>query len=68
MTGLALAAAAVLAAAAPRAAMAMTAAAMSALLLLLLDRYRERLERVTLRAAADLVLLTPLLLAGIAVR
>ena len=43
-------------------------AAASALLLLLLDQVRNRLEPVTLRAAADLVLLTPLLLAGFQIR
>jgi len=38
------------------------ACAMAAALLLLLDRNRRRLSRTTLRAAADLCLLTPLLL------
>lgn len=58
----ALTAAAALLQFAPRAAALMAMTAMSAALLLLLDRYRDRLEPVTLRAAADLVLLTPLLL------
>ncbi len=38
------------------------ACALSALGLLLLDRYRNRFSRLTLRAAADAALLTPLLL------
>lgn len=64
LAGLALAGAAALMAAEPRGAALLALAAASSLLLLLLDRNRERLEPVTLRAAADLVLLTPLLLAG----
>ncbi|HET7103503.1 MAG TPA: hypothetical protein VFI20_05410 [Terracidiphilus sp.] len=46
----------------PRSAMLLLAAAASALLLLLLDRLHERLTPLALRAAADLVLLTPLFL------
>ncbi len=68
LAGLALAGAAALAAAEPRAAALVAMAAASALLLMLLDRFRERLEPVTMRAAADLVLLTPLLLAGFEIR
>jgi hypothetical protein len=37
-------------------------AAISALSLALLDRYRHRLESLTLRSAADLILLTPVIL------
>ena len=40
----------------------LTAGAMSALLLALLDRIRNRMTPLALRAAADLVLLTPLVL------
>lgn len=54
--------AAVLAAFQPRSAALVAAGAASALLLALLDRLRNRLSPVALRAAADLVLLTPLLL------
>ena len=46
----------------PRAAALLAAGACSALLLAWLDRLRERMAPVTLRAAADLVLLTPALL------
>lgn len=46
----------------PRAAALVAAGAASALLLALLDRLRNRLTPVALRAAADLVLLTPLAL------
>jgi hypothetical protein len=46
----------------PRAAALLAAAAESALLLALLDRVRSHLAPVTLRAAADLALLTPLAL------
>lgn len=56
------AAAAVLALAEPRTAALLAAGALSALLLGWLDRLRERIAPVTLRAAADLVLLTPALL------
>jgi hypothetical protein len=52
----------VLCAAHPRAAAVAAAAALSALLLVGLDRLRARLTPVALRASADLVLLTPLLL------
>jgi hypothetical protein len=44
----------------PRAAILLLAGAASALLLALLDRVRPRLTPLALRAAADLVLLTPL--------
>jgi hypothetical protein len=54
--------AALLAAAQPRMAALIAAGAGSALLLALLDRLRCRFTPVALRAAADLVLLTPLLL------
>lgn len=47
---------------APRAAAMLAAGALSALLLAMLDRARERMTVVTVRALADLVLLTPLLL------
>ena len=50
----------------PRAAALLGAGAASALLLALLDRGRERLTPLALRAAADFVLLTPLLLAPLA--
>ena len=50
----------------PRAAAMITAGAASALLLAMLDVLRGRLAPVTLRAAADLVLLTPVLLAPLA--
>lgn len=43
----------------PRPALLVAAAALSALLIALLDRIRMRLTAVTLRAAADLVLLAP---------
>ncbi len=43
----------------PRPALLLAAAALSALLIALLDRLRQRLAPVTLRAAADLVLLAP---------
>ncbi len=46
----------------PRPAMLLAAGAASALLLALLDRLRNRLTPLALRAAADLVLLTPLIL------
>ena len=46
----------------PRAGLLMAAAALSAALLALLDRWQTKLAPTTLRAAADLVLLTPLLL------
>jgi hypothetical protein len=46
----------------PRQAALLAAAALAAILLLLLDRSRHRLTPLTLRAAADLVLLTPVLL------
>lgn len=46
----------------PRAAALLAAGALGAFLLGLLDRFRSRLTPVTLRAAADLVLLTPALL------
>jgi hypothetical protein len=46
----------------PRAAAMLAAGALSALLLALLDRASERMTVVTLRALADLVLLTPALL------
>ncbi len=68
LAGLALAGAAALMPTQPRAAALILMAAASALLLLLLDQVRNRLEPVTLRAAADLVLLTPLLLAGFQIR
>ncbi len=58
----ALLAATLLAALHPRAALLLVAAAASDLLLALLDRGRTRLTPLALRAAADLVLLTPLLL------
>ncbi len=50
----------------PRSAALLATGAAAALLLALLDRLRARLTAVTLRAAADLVLLTPLLLIPIA--
>lgn len=68
LAGITLAAAATLIHAQPRAAALLALAAASAFLLLLLDRFHHRLEAVTLRAAADLVLLTPLLAAGIQIR
>ena len=68
LAGLALAGAAALVPSQPRAAALILMAAASAFLLLLLDQVRDRLEPVTLRAAADLVLLTPLLLAGFQIR
>ena len=46
----------------PRSAELILAGAASALLLALLDRMRTRLTPLALRAAADLVLLTPLVL------
>jgi hypothetical protein len=60
LIGLMLAAA--LAAGQPRPAVLLAAGAASALLLALLDRLRPRLTPLALRAAADLVLLTPALL------
>jgi hypothetical protein len=68
LTGFALAGAAALATAEPRGAALVAMTAASALLLMLLDRFRDRLEPVTLRAAADLALLTPVLLAGFQIR
>ncbi len=53
-------------AAGPRAVAVLAAGALSALLLALLDRMRNRLTPLALRAAADLVLLTPLLLIPLA--
>ena len=50
----------------PRSAALVAAGAASALLLALLDRQRNRLTPVALRAAADLALLTPLLLIAFA--
>jgi hypothetical protein len=47
----------------PRSAALLAAGAAAALLLALLDRLRNRVNPVTLRAAADLALLTPLFLA-----
>ncbi|HWE87635.1 MAG TPA: hypothetical protein VG267_22020 [Terracidiphilus sp.] len=64
VAGLALVGAAVLMRVEARAAGLLVMAAASAALLALLDRKRDRLEAVTLRAAADLVLLTPLVLLG----
>jgi hypothetical protein len=55
-------ASAILASAHPRTAVLILAGAVSALLLALLDRFRARLTPLALRAAADLVLLTPVLL------
>ena len=51
--------AALLSAGHPRAAALLLAGSASALLLALLDRWRERMTPLALRAAADLVLLTP---------
>lgn len=48
-----------------RVAMLLAAAALSALMLAGLDARRERMDAVTLRAAADLMLLTPVLLTPI---
>jgi hypothetical protein len=59
---IALIAAAILAAAQPRIAALLVAGSASAALLALLDRNRSRLTPIALRAAADLVLLTPLAL------
>lgn len=53
-------------AAGPRPAAVLATGALSALLLALLDRMRNRLTPLALRAAADLVLLTPLLLIPLA--
>jgi len=50
----------------PRSAALLISTAIAALLLALLDQHRIRLAPVTLRAAADLVLLTPILLIPIA--
>jgi hypothetical protein len=50
----------------PRPALLLTAATASALLIALLDRLRSRLAPVTLRAAADLVLLAPAIVIPIA--
>jgi hypothetical protein len=47
----------------PRPAALLATASISALLLALLDRMRHRLTLLALRAAADLVLLTPALIA-----
>jgi hypothetical protein len=58
--------AAVLLGAEPRAAALLAMAAASAGLLALLDLFRNRLQPVTLRAAADLILLTPALLMPLA--
>ncbi len=55
-------AAAGMALAEPRGAALLAAGAFSAVLLAWLDRHRERIAPITLRAAADLVLLTPALL------
>jgi len=52
----------------PRAAALVACGAASALLLALLDRSRSRLTPVALRAGADLVLLTPALLASFALK
>jgi hypothetical protein len=60
ITGLLLAV--ILASLEPRAAALLAAGALSALLLALLDLKRDRIEPLALRSAADLVLLTPLLL------
>lgn len=57
---------AVLAASQPRIALLLGAASLAALLLAALDSWRSRLAPVTLRALADLVLLTPLLAMGMA--
>ena len=50
----------------PRSSVLLACAAMASLLFALLDRIRHRLNPLTLRAAADLVLLTPALLLAIA--
>lgn len=50
----------------PRAAALTACAALSAILFALLDRLRSRIPAVPLRAAADLVLLTPVLLVPVA--
>jgi hypothetical protein len=63
-----LAVAAGIASAEPREAFLLMAGAVSACLLLILDHVRGRLTSIALRAAADLVLLTPVMLAPIAVR
>jgi hypothetical protein len=65
LSGAGLLLAASLAAGQPRAAALVTAAAVSALLIGWLDSKSARLEPVTLRAAVDLVLLSPLLLVAI---
>ncbi len=52
----------------PRGALLLSAASVSAWLLLLLDYLRGRLTPLALRAAADLVLLTPVLLVSLAAR
>jgi hypothetical protein len=52
----------------PRGALLLFVGAVSALLLMLLDSTRSRLTPVTLRAAADIVLLTPILLLPLAER
>ncbi|MDR3451944.1 MAG: hypothetical protein P4L96_03950 [Rhodoferax sp.] len=62
LTAAAVIAACTLAVARPRAAELLVAAALSAMLLALLDRGRARLTPLALRAAADVVLLTPLAL------
>ncbi len=66
VAGLGLLAAVLLLHAQPRSATLLAAGAMAALLLALLDVTRSRLAPVALRAAADLVLLTPLLLLPVA--
>jgi hypothetical protein len=52
----------------PRGALLLLLGAVSAWLLLLLDHLRDRLTSIALRAAADLVLLTPVLLVPLAAR
>jgi hypothetical protein len=52
----------------PRAALLLSLGAVSAWLLFLLDRLRDRLTPLALRAAADLVLLTPVMLLPLAAR
>ena len=67
LAGAALLAAAVYAALhLPRIAALLAAAALSAIFLAILDRARPRLTSIALRAAADLVLLTPLALLAVA--
>jgi hypothetical protein len=55
-----------LAASHPRSAILLACGAMAALLLAALDSVRAQLSPVTLRAAADLALLTPVLLLALA--